>query len=339
MQTIYLEEPGRFRLSDTARPGAPAPQQAKVRIHRVGVCGTDLHAFQGKQPFFSYPRILGHELGVEVLAVGSDITGINSGDKCCVLPYLHCGACVACRMGKTNCCSRLEVLGVHIDGGMREEILVPADKLLPSRALTYEQLALVETLSIGAHAVERAQIQPGETVLVVGAGPIGLSVIQFAVLAGARIILLELSPLRREFCASRFELLGVLETPDNALDRLQELTSGDLPTAVFDATGSQQSMNRSFEYVSNGGRLILVGITQGEISFRGPEFHRRELTILSTRNARMQDLQRVMSYMEDGSIDSRPWITHVSQPQEMVSVFSSWLDPNSGVVKAMVNLD
>lgn len=339
MQTIILEEPGRFSLKNTAPPGAPAANQAKVRVHRVGVCGTDLHAFQGKQPFFSYPRILGHELGVEVLAVGHDVTEIEVGDKCCVLPYLHCGTCVACRMGKTNCCSRLEVLGVHIDGGMREEILLPADKLLKSTVLTFEQLALVETLSIGAHAVERAQIQAGETVLVVGAGPIGLSVIQFALLVGARTVLLELSPLRRAFCASRFELVGALDSPDTALKHLEDLFNGELPTAVFDATGNQQSMNQSFQYVSNGGRLILVGITQGEVSFRGPEFHRRELTILSTRNARKPDLLRVMKYMEDGLIDSRPWITHVSQPDEMVVVFPSWLDPNSGVVKAVVDLE
>ena len=339
MQTIFLEEPGRFSLKQTAPPGAPAPTQTRVRIHRVGVCGTDLHAFQGKQPFFSYPRILGHELGVEVLAVGSDVAGIQVGDKCCVLPYLHCGVCVACRMGKTNCCVHLEVLGVHVDGGMREEILIPADKLLVSGTLSFEQLALVETLSIGAHAVERAQVYPGEPILVVGAGPIGLSVIQFAKLAGARVVLLELSPPRRAFCTSRFELLGVLDNPDTALERIQEMLNGELPTAVFDATGSQQSMNQSFNYVSNGGRLILVGITQGEISFRGPEFHRRELTILSTRNARMQDLQRVMNHMEEGSIDSRPWITHVSRPEEMVTVFGAWLDPNSGVVKAMVDLE
>jgi 2-desacetyl-2-hydroxyethyl bacteriochlorophyllide A dehydrogenase len=339
MRTIVLQEPGRFVLQDTSGPEEPPPGFARLRVYRIGVCGTDLHAYQGKQPFFTYPRILGHELGVEVTAVGEGVAGVRPGDRCAVVPYLHCGRCVACRLGKTNCCVRLEVLGVHTDGGMREEILLPADKLLPSTRLSLDQLALVETLSIGAHAVDRAQPVENEAVLVIGAGPIGLSVIQFARLAGARIILMELSARRIAFCGTHFDLAGVIDDPARGVETLQDLLAGELPTAVFDATGSHRSMMQAFRYVANGGRLIFVGITQENITFLGSEFHRREMTILSSRNARKADLQRVMRYMESGAIDSRPWITHLAGAEEMISAFPSWLDPDSGVVKAMVALE
>ena len=165
MKTIVLEKPGSFQLTERPSPGDPAPGQALVRIHRVGVCGSDIHAFKGNQPFFTYPRVVGHELGVEIVAVGPNEKGLAVGDRCAVEPYLHCGRCIACRRGKTNCCVALQVLGVHTDGGMCEFIAVPVGKLHRSRTLSPDQLALVEMLTIGAHAVRRAQLEPGENVL------------------------------------------------------------------------------------------------------------------------------------------------------------------------------
>jgi threonine dehydrogenase-like Zn-dependent dehydrogenase len=178
MQTIVLNEPEHFVLTDTPQPGDPAPGQALVRVRNIGICGTDLHAYRGRQPFFSYPRILGHELGVEVVAVGDNNASLKPGDQCAVEPYLNCGHCIACRRGMTNCCTTLKVLGVSTDGGMREYITLPVNKLHKSEKLGLDQLAIVETLCIGAHAVSRAQPEPGETALVVGAGPIGLTVIE-----------------------------------------------------------------------------------------------------------------------------------------------------------------
>src|SRR5262245_17969764 len=186
MQTVILAEPSRFELTDTAAPSEPPPGHALVRVHRIGVCGTDLHAYRGEQPFFSYPRILGHELGVEVLSLAPDVkSDLAPGDRCAVEPYMDCGTCIACRRGSTNACTSLRVLGVHIDGGMREYIAVPSAKLHSSAALSFDQLALVETLGIGAHAVGRARIAVGAWALVIGVGPIGLTVMQFARLAGA----------------------------------------------------------------------------------------------------------------------------------------------------------
>ena len=337
MKTIILDEPGRFRMADTAAPGEPAAGQAQVRIHRVGICGTDIHAYHGRQPFFSYPRILGHELGVEVIAVGEGVDTIQVGDRCAVEPYLNCGACIACRQGRTNCCARLEVLGVHIDGGMREVISVPAGKLHRSEKLSYEQLALVETLAIGAHAVQRAQIVPGEWALVVGTGPIGLGVIQFAQLAGARVIALDVSEARLAFCRAQGIAEATIDGRGDPKASLEQLTGGDMPTAVFDATGSAASMERSFDYPAPTGRLIFVGLVQKEISFNDPSFHRRELTLLATRNALGADFTRIIGQIEQGAIDTGPWITHRAACEDLAASFGGWLDPGSGLVKAVIS--
>ncbi len=338
MPTIVLERPGHFVLEKTPEARPPGHGEALVRIRRVGICGTDLHAYEGTQPFFDYPRILGHELGVEVIATGRDVTHVHPGDQCAVVPYMDCGDCVPCRMGKTNCCTNLNVLGVHVDGGMRDILMVPADKLLRSDVLSLEQLALVETLGIGAHAVDRAAIHKGESVLLIGAGPIGLSVLTFALLAGARVILLEINEKRIEFCKRRYDLFEVISDLSDVPLKLHRLLNGELPTAVFDATGHAGSMMQAHDYVSNGGRLVYVGITGSQISFDGPNFHRREMSLLSSRNSRTVDLQRVISHIEAGRIDTSPWITHTAGPERMLVDFPSWLDPGSGVVKAVLEM-
>jgi 2-desacetyl-2-hydroxyethyl bacteriochlorophyllide A dehydrogenase len=338
MQTIILDQPGQFRLASTAAPEAPGPGEALVRIHRIGICGTDLHAFRGTQPFFSYPRILGHELGVEVVALdpAAQQTSIAIGDRCSVEPYLHCGTCGACRRGRQNCCVRLQVLGVHTDGGMREYINVPIAKLHRSESLSYTQLALVETLAIGAHAVQRAQIEPGEWALVVGAGPIGLATMQFAKLAGARVIALDLNAERLEFCQERGLATHTIDGRGDSLAALGQLTGGELATAVFDATGNLPSMARAFEYVAHAGRLAFVGLAQGDVSFHDPFFHRREITLLASRNALPADFARIIGQIEAGAIDTQPWITHQADCATLIEAFPSWLLPETRVIKAML---
>ncbi len=342
MKSILLVEPGVFRAEELPEPPLPGAGEALVRVHRVGVCGTDLHAFRGKQPFFTYPRILGHELGVEVLAVGADVTAVKPGDRCAVEPYLNCGRCIACRRGKPNCCAQIRVLGVHVDGGMRERFLVPAAKLHPSSNLTFDQLALVETLGIGAHAVERAALAAGETVAVLGTGPIGLAVIQFALAAGARVLAVDLNARRLAFCRERLGLaadatIDTTATPEVAA-RLAELTGGDLPTAVFDATGNPASMAAAFNYPAPGGRLVFVGLFPGDVTFNDPNFHRRELTLLASRNSRPEDFRHILDLVEAGRVDTNPWITHRAELAAVPAQFAGWTDPAAGVLKAMISL-
>lgn len=339
MKTIRLEEPGRLVLIETEAPSAPKQDEALVRVHRIGVCGTDIHAFGGKQPFFSYPRILGHELGVEVLAVGDGVTNVKPGDRCSVEPYVNCQTCIACRRGRGNCCTNMQVIGVHTDGGMRGQFILPARKLHPSVSLSYEQLALVEPLSIGCHAVERAAIESGEFVLVIGAGPIGLATMQFAVEKGAQVIVLDINDARLRFCQ---EHLGVQHAihggRENVVDALKAITNGDMPTAVFDATGSPKSMMASFDYPSHAGRLVFVGLFQGDVSFNDPGFHKRELTLMGSRNSHPADFTRIIGLIESGRIDTTPWITHRAPFESVVDVFPEWTKPETGVIKAMIEV-
>jgi 2-desacetyl-2-hydroxyethyl bacteriochlorophyllide A dehydrogenase len=339
MKAITLKEPGHLALTDSSAADKPGAGEALVRVRRVGVCGTDLHAFKGEQPFFTYPRVLGHELGVEVVSLGGgDGAGLRVGDRCAVEPYLNCGACVACRRGKTNCCARLEVLGVHTDGGMCEFIKVPTAKLHPSATLSLDQLALVEPLSIGAHAVARAAVEPGEFALVVGAGPIGLSVIQFARLAGARCIVLDVNEERLRFARQHFGIELTVAAGNGATERLREITAGEMPTAVFDATGNARSMAASFDFMAHGGRLIFVGLFQGDVTFHDPDAHRRELTLLCSRNSTGDDFRRIIRRLEAGEFDVAPWITHRAAFGAVVEEFPHWLNPQSQFIKALVEV-
>jgi alcohol dehydrogenase len=341
MKAIRLERPYEFAPVELAEPSPPGPGAALIRVHRVGICGTDYSGFQGKMPFYSYPRIPGHELGIEVLAVGEGVSHVRPGDRCAVEPYLNDPQSYASRHGKPNCCEHLEVLGVHIDGGLRPRFVLPARKLHVSTKLTFEQLALVETLAIGCHAVARAQVKPRENVLVIGAGPIGLAVLEFVRLAGARPIVFDRSPRRLAFCQ---EGLGITDTilvreEGGEQQKLAELTDGNLAEVVVDATGSNRSMSEALALCAFGGRLIYVGITTQEVSFFHSLLHRRELTILASRNALPGDFTRIIGLIEEGRIDTRPWITHRARLNEMIDVFPHWLDPSTGVVKAMVDVE
>lgn len=336
MKAIVLEKPGCFQLAEREAPGAPKPGEALVRVRRVGVCGSDLHAFRGRQPFFTYPRIVGHELGVEIVALGAPEPHLAAGDRCAVEPYLNCGHCIACRRGKTNCCVDLKVLGVHTDGGMRELLTVPTAKLHRSQTLSVDQLALVEMLTIGAHAVRRAQPEAAENVLVIGAGPIGLSVIRFAQLVGARVLVLEISERRRQFCRQHLQVETCLDGTGDPAAELQAILHGDLPTTVFEATGNPSSMMQSVQYVANGGTLVLVSLVQGDLTFRDQELHRRELTLLRSRNATGADFTWAIQMVEEGKIDLGPWITHRAPAEEMIASFPGWLEPEGGAIKAVV---
>ncbi len=336
MQTLALDEPGRFTFRPPTAPRQPEPGEVLVRAARVGICGTDLHAFEGKQPFFNYPRILGHELSVEVAEVGAGVTNVKTGDRCAVRPYLACGECLPCQNGKPNCCMKIRVLGVHVDGGMQEWLTLPADYLHPSAKLSLEELALVEPLSIGAHGVWRSGIGRGESALVIGAGPIGLAVVAGVRAAGATAVVLELSQKRREFCRKNAGVDTLIDAAGDPTEQITAAFGGDLPLYVFDCTGSPRSMNAAFRYIAHGGKLIFVGLYPGEITFNDPDFHKRETTLLSSRNATKADFDRVLKSLEEGLILTAPWIEHRFTPATLVDSFPKLLDPEAGVLKPMV---
>lgn len=341
MKTIILNKPQEFQVISRDFDDTLAENEALLKIHRIGICGTDYHAYRGRQPFFSYPRVLGHELGAEVIGLGSgaNASGITIGDKVSVEPYLNCGVCQSCQNGKTNCCENLKVLGVHIDGGMTEYLKVPVNKLHKSDILHYEQLALVETLGIGSHAVQRANVTENDIVLVIGAGPIGLSVIQFAKINGAKIAVMDFSKQRLDFANEAIGIdESIIATEDFSADDLRKILKGNMPTVVFDATGNAQSMMKAFSYVAFGGKLVYVGLFQGDVTFFDPDFHRREITLFASRNALPADFKHIISKMESGEINTKAWLTHEAAFEDLPTIFGTWLDPKSQVIKAMAVL-
>ena len=336
MKAVICDKPGSLTLETQQTPDH-TPGSALLRMTRLGVCGTDLHAFAGRQPFFSYPRILGHEIAAEVVAVGDNEEGLKAGDQVAVVPYIACGSCIACRNGRTNCCVNMNVLGVHSDGGMREYLSVPTSQLAKHDGLALDQLALCECLAIGAHAVRRAQIRPGEAVLVIGAGPIGLGVMQFAKLAGGSVLAMDISGERLDFAASQLELAGTIEAGrERVKEHIEAATGGDFPTLIFDATGNARSMMDAFHYLAHGGRYVLVGLVNADICFPDPEFHKRETTLLSSRNATIDDFRWVMESMASGKVAVAPLVSHRCSLAETVETFPRWTRPEAGVIKAVI---
>jgi alcohol dehydrogenase len=306
----------------------------------MGVCGTDLSGYLGKFPFFQYPRIPGHELGVEVLEVGPGVTRVKPGDRCSVEPYMNCGHCYACRRGSSNCCTTLKVIGVMIDGGLCERFLIREDKLHVSGKLSYEQLALVETLAIGCHATARGGAVAGEHVLIIGAGPIGLATLEFTRLTGAKITVMDRVQSRLDFCREKYSVEDTicLTGDGSEMDQVLQITGGDLYSLVTDATGSRQSMSTALRYVAHTGSLVYVGITTDEIVFAHPALHRPEMTIKASRNALPADFSRIIRLIEEGTIDTSPWITHRTRWDQMISEFDSFTRPETGVIKAMIEV-
>jgi 2-desacetyl-2-hydroxyethyl bacteriochlorophyllide A dehydrogenase len=334
--TVVCERPGVLKAEERPTP-IRRDDEILVRIRRVGVCGTDLHIFAGDQPYLSYPRVMGHELAgvAEAVPAGSSIA---IGDTVSIIPYLSCGSCAACRKGRTNCCQRLEVLGVHRDGGMVELLSVPERFVFAAGGLDLDQAAMVEFLAIGAHAVRRSGIGPGDSTLVIGAGPIGIAVALFARRRGAAVTLLDRREDRLRFCTARLGFETTLLAGEDDAARLSAATGGNFYEAVFDATGNPAAMEQGFGFVAHGGTYVLVSIVAGMISFSDPEFHKRETTLLGSRNATREDFDTVVHALQAGEIPADALATHRLTLADAPSAFPTLLDPASGVVKALVTV-
>lgn len=340
---IEFTAPRKITVIDCPDAPLPAPGEAVVRTHRMGICGTDISCYLGKFPFFAFPRIPGHELGLEVVAVGEGVTHVKAGDKCSLEPYVNDPDSATSRSGHSNCCPEVQVIGVHNNGGLREgTFIVPARKLHPGNDLGYDQLALVETLAIGRHAVERANPRPGETVLVIGAGPIGLACLEFLkIMEGVQVVVMDMVQARLDFCARHLGIRhGITAKPDGShLAELEQITRGNLANVVIDATGSPRSMSTCFEFAAFAGRVVYVGITTSELVFpHAPVFHRRELTLLASRNALPSDFPGIIDLIRSGEINTNTWITHRIAFDEVPEKFEQFTDPNLGAIKAIIEV-
>ncbi len=334
MKYIVCEKPGEFLLKEKDAPTRKSGE-ALLQINKVGICGTDLHAYGGNQAFFTYPRILGHELASEVLEIDDNPQGIKAGDKVVIMPYISCGKCIACRNGKTNCCTDITVLGVHGDGGMQEQITVPTNILLKANNLSDDEMAIVEPLAIGAHAVRRANVKDGEFVVVVGCGPIGIGIMKLAQIEGAKVIAIDMNEERLAYAKDKIGVDYVVKAGETAVKEVSDITNGELATAVFDASGNKYALEACPDYMSHGGRFILVGLSKGELTYTHPKVHAKEMTLMCSRNATTEDFEHVISVLDQFPTDS--FITHNVPYTEMITNFDSWLKPETGVIKATVD--
>jgi 2-desacetyl-2-hydroxyethyl bacteriochlorophyllide A dehydrogenase len=334
MLTVICETPGTLRAHDRPKPQR-GEGEVLLRVMRVGVCGTDLHIFTGDQPFLKYPRVMGHELSgiVEEVPSGCDLA---PGDTVYVMPYLSCGNCVACRQGKTNCCVNIQVLGVHRDGAFTEYLSVPQHFVHKAEGVTLDQAAMVEFLAIGAHAARRAGVGREQRVLVVGAGPIGMAAMIFCSLRGAQVVALDTRRDRLDFCQAHLQTRACVQVGDDDEQRLEALTDGEFFDVVFDATGNPKAMERGFKFVAHGGTYVLISVVGATISFADPEFHKRETTLLGSRNATTEDFETVLAAMRAGQVPTAALNTHRLQLAEVPDGFKGLLDPANGVVKAIV---
>ncbi|MER8819717.1 zinc-binding alcohol dehydrogenase family protein [Mesorhizobium sp. M0991] len=337
MKAVVCRSPGELVLEDRPAPGAPPAGWALVAVSHVGICGTDYHIFEGKHPFLAYPRIMGHEVSGTVIEVGEDVD-LAVGEAVIVNPYLACGKCIACRQGKPNCCIRIEVLGVHRDGAMCEQLLVPAQNLYPANGLSLADAAAVEFLAIGAHAVRRSLVDPGARTLVIGAGPIGLGTALFARIAGLDVTLLDMSAERLGFAESELGFATLDGSRGTAADLVREATGGDGFDVVFDATGSTRSVQSAFAHVAHGGALVLVSVVKDDIAFSDPEFHKREMMLIGSRNALRADFDHVAASIRNGAVPLAKLVTHRTTLGETPRDLARWAHEKSGLIKAVIQV-
>ncbi|MER9614667.1 zinc-binding alcohol dehydrogenase family protein [Mesorhizobium sp. M0207] len=337
MKAVVCRSPGELVLEDRPAPGAPPAGWALVAVSHVGICGTDYHIFEGKHPFLAYPRIMGHEVSGTVIEVGVDVD-LAVGEAVIVNPYLACGKCIACRQGKPNCCVRIEVLGVHRDGAMCEQILVPAQNLYPANGLSLADAAAVEFLAIGAHAVRRSLADPRARTLVIGAGPIGLGTALFARIAGLDVTLLDMSAERLGFAESELGFATLDGSRGTAADLVREATGGDGFDVVFDATGNTRSVQSAFAHVAHGGALVLVSVVKDDIAFSDPEFHKREMMLIGSRNALRADFDHVAASIRNGALPLAKLVTHRTTLGETPHDLARWAHEKSGLIKAVIQV-
>lgn len=337
MKAVVCRAPGDLAFEDRPEPGAPPPGWARVAVSHVGICGTDYHIFEGKHPFLAYPRIMGHEVSGTVVERGEGVD-LAIGEPVIINPYLACGKCVACRHGKPNCCMKIEVLGVHRDGAMCEEILVPAANLYPANGLSLADAAAVEFLAIGAHAARRSLAAPGARSLVIGAGPIGLGAALFARIAGLDVSLLDMSTERLGFAEGELGLAALDSSKAPAADLVRQATDGEGFDVVFDATGNTQSVQSAFAHVAHGGTLVLVSVVKDDISFSDPEFHKREMMLIGSRNALRADFDHVAASILNGAVPLAKLVTHRTSLAGTPRDLARWAHEKSGLIKAVIEV-
>lgn len=336
MRALAIEAPGTARVVERAEPAA-GPGDVVVSVKCVGLCGTDLSSYLGKNPLVSYPRVIGHEISGIIEAVGPGVTGWAPGVAVAISPYKNCGDCPACRAGRPNACRNNQTLGVQREGALAERAVVPASRLFTSSRLSLEHLALVEPFSVGMHAVGRARVTSGDTVLVIGCGGVGAGAVAGAAGRGARVIALDLSEAKRAQARTLGATAAVDGGAPDVAEQIAALTSGDGPTVVIEAVGSPDTYRLALEVVASCGRIACLGWVKGDVALEARHIVAKEVDLLGSRNA-LDEFAEVIALFESGRIDPRLTVTHRVSIDEVPATLARWAAQPADVGKVLVSV-
>jgi threonine dehydrogenase-like Zn-dependent dehydrogenase len=336
MRALAIERPGVAHVVERPRPAA-GPAEVLIEVGYAGLCGTDLGTYLGKNPLVAYPRVIGHEIAGRVIELGPGVDRQWLGVDAAVSPYKHCGACAACRLGRPNACRNNETLGVQRDGALAEFAAVPVERLVPSRALPLDVLALVEPFSIGMHAVRRTAVTASDTVLVMGCGGVGAGAVAAAAAAGARVIGLDLDP-RKLSLAPALGASAVVHAGGEDVDgQVRGLTGGEGPSVVIEAVGTAATYRQALELVAPCGRIGCLGWVKGDVPLEARLIVLKEVAILGSRNA-TDELSAVVAMFESGRVDPRALVTHRVSLDEAPGMLAHWAASPREVGKVLVSV-
>jgi threonine dehydrogenase-like Zn-dependent dehydrogenase len=335
IKALMIEAENVTRFHDIAEAPLDAGQ-VRVGVRHIGLCGSDLNTFKGLNPLVKLPRIPGHEIGGEIIAVGPGVdTAYAPGRRVIVLPYTNCGTCTSCRKGRLNACRYNKTLGVQQDGGLAEEIVLPAEKLILNDALPPRHLALVEPLSVGFHAVERGRVAKGDRVAVLGCGMIGMGVVIAAVAHGAEVIAVDLSEEKRAL-ARQFGAAEAIDAGNqDVVARVSELTGDDGVDIAFEAVGLPATFTQAIDLACFGGRVVYVGYSKAPVTYQTQFFNLKELDIMGSRNALMRDFQNVISHLEEIGDKADALISKVFPFEEAEKALPYW-DSHRNALKIVI---
>lgn len=339
MKALQIVTPGRCALVDRPVP-APGPGEVLLRVRVVGYCGTDLNTFRGLNPLVQYPRVPGHEIGAVIAARGAEVPSEwAEGLEVTLSPYINCGQCGACRQGRPNCCRSNQTLGVQCDGAMTEYIVAPWKKLYRSPKLGLRELALVEPLTIGFHAVDRGRVTNHDTVLVFGCGAIGLGVIAGAARRGARVVAVDVDDAKLALARR----CGARETVNsrsvNLHERVRELTNGEGATVAIEAVGVPETFRAAVDEAAHAGRVVYIGYAKQPVQYETKQFILKELDILGSRNATGRDFETVIGFLESGRFPVAEVITRNVPFPEAPAALQDWSTRPADVTKIQVRVD
>ncbi|MDR0877546.1 MAG: zinc-binding alcohol dehydrogenase family protein, partial [Treponema sp.] len=323
------------KIADRDVPKVTKPDDVLIKVKRVGICGSDIHIFHGKNPFAVYPRVWGHEFAGEVVETGSGVTTVQKGAHAVVEPIIYCGKCYACRQGRGNVCETLQVMGVHIDGGCQEYIVVPAANVHPvPDSLPWEEAVLVEPFTIGAQACYRGNVQKGDFVLIMGAGTIGLTVLQMAKIAGATVIISDLVPEKLAYAKSRGADYTINAKEENMIEKVREITGGMGSNVTIDAVCIKKSFEEAVEVSSVAGRVVELSFNEIPSEIAPVNIVKKELTICGSR-LQTKRFPVVIDYIKQGKLPLAGFITKIYPIAEMAEAFN-YVDKNNATVRKVL---